>query len=106
MKLKLFFLIGAMGFMVFCSEENSRVPPGSGPMPTMSIKEVLAQKRAALMAIPGVVGTGQGRCDGQPCIKVYVTARTPRLDKQISELLKNHRFVVQESGKFQRRPGS
>lgn len=106
MKLKYFFLICAMGFMTFCSEESANTPSNKGQIPAMTIKEVLAQHNEVLMAFPGVVGTAQSLCDGQPCIKVYVVARTPKLDKQIGDLLKSHLFQIQESGKFKSRPAS
>ncbi len=41
-------------------------------MATKGIEEVLEENRKAIMSIPGVVGTGQGLCEGKPCIRVFV----------------------------------
>ena len=40
----------------------------------MSIEEVLQARTPELMSIEGVVGTGQGICDDEPCIRVYIVA--------------------------------
>jgi len=42
-------------------------------MDLRAIEQVLERHRDALMAVPGVVGTAIGVCDGQPCIRVFVT---------------------------------
>lgn len=41
-------------------------------MPSKSIEHVLAAHNAALMALPGVVGTAIGACRGAPCIRVFL----------------------------------
>ena len=43
-------------------------------MPPKSIEEVLAAHNAMLLALPGVVGTAIGRCEGVPCIRVFLTS--------------------------------
>lgn len=35
------------------------------------IEQVFREQRERIMAVPGVVGTGIGRCGDHPCIKVY-----------------------------------
>jgi hypothetical protein len=85
---------------LFCSENNSKSQPYTEKRDAMSIDEVLAQKKEALLALPGVVGTAQSLCEGQPCLKVYVVQPTPELIDQIGELLKGHLFQIQVSGKF------
>ena len=52
-------------------------------MPSRTIKDVLKEHTNDLMAIPGVVGTGQGLCDGDPCLKVFVMKKTTKLLKKI-----------------------
>ncbi|MGH9259307.1 MAG: hypothetical protein ACRD08_05305 [Acidimicrobiales bacterium] len=37
-----------------------------------TIEEVLAAHTDSLMALPGVVGTAIGLCDGTPCIRVLL----------------------------------
>ena len=50
------------------------------------------------MALPGVVGAGQGRSQGQPCIKVFVTARSAELQARIPPTLEGYAVVVEETG--------
>ena len=67
-------------------------------MQERSIKAVLKEHTNRLMALPGVVGTAQGLCDGAPCIKVMVVKKTPELMKQIPASLEGYRVEVQETG--------
>ena len=48
-------------------------------MDERSIEAVLREHTDRLMALPGVVGSAQGLCDGEPCIKVLVVTRTSEL---------------------------
>src|SRR5439155_1082236 len=43
-----------------------------GTVATRTINQVLAAHSDSLMALPGVVGTAIGLCDGEKCIKVMV----------------------------------
>ena len=52
------------------------------------------------MALPGVVGTAQGKHQGKPCIKVLTAKMTPELLGQIPPLLDGYRVVVEETGEF------
>jgi hypothetical protein len=69
----------------------------------MTIKEALIQHTDELMALPGVVGTAQGLCEGAPCIKVYVVKKTPQLEKQIHSTLGEYPYQIQETGKIRSR---
>jgi hypothetical protein len=69
----------------------------------MTISEVLKERTGALMSIQGVVGTGQGLCDGRPCIKVYVVKKTPEVEQKIRSVLEPYPFSIQESGRFESR---
>lgn len=69
-------------------------------MQTKSIEEVLQENSNKLMSIPGVVGTGQGLCNGMPCIKVFVIKKTPELDQKIPDVLEGYPVVVEETGMF------
>jgi hypothetical protein len=66
----------------------------------MSIEETLKKHTQELMAIPGVVGTGQGLCDGTPCIKVLVIERTPEIKKRIPDTLEGYRVEVEVTGRI------
>ena len=49
------------------------------PMADMSIEQVLQVHTSGLMAISGVVGTAQGLCDWEPCIRVFVVDSSARM---------------------------
>jgi len=69
----------------------------------MTIPELLKERTGALMSIQGVVGTGQGLCEGKPCIKVYVVEKTPEVEKRIRRILEPYPYSIQESGSFRSR---
>lgn len=72
-------------------------------MPDQSIEAVQEAHTEAWMAIPGVVGTGIGRCDGEPCIVVYATERTERLEAELPDEVEGHRVRVEVTGQFRAR---
>ncbi len=67
-------------------------------MPTRSIDEVLAAHTDSLMAIPGVVGTAVGLCDGERCIKVLLADSNPETKRKIPGRLEGYRVVVEVTG--------
>lgn len=71
-------------------------------MPEMPIEKVLQQHTSVLMAIPGVVGTAQGLCDGEPCIKVYVMEKTDDLLQRIPPEIEGYLVSVEETGEFRK----
>lgn len=74
-------------------------------MPSKTVSEALREQADRLLAIPGVVGVGQGLCDGQPCIKVYVIKRTPDLMERIPSTIEGFPVEVEETGEFRALPG-
>jgi hypothetical protein len=80
-------------------------PSRTGKMKTSkTIEEVLKTHTKYLMSIPGVVGTGEGSCEGRPCIKVYVRQITPQLSEQIPKALEGYMVVPVETGEFEAFP--
>ncbi|MEJ2236442.1 MAG: hypothetical protein P8X67_21270 [Syntrophobacterales bacterium] len=75
-------------------------------MPTKTIEEVLKEHTSKLMSIPGVVGTAQSLCEGQPCIKVFVSKKTEKLEQKIPKILEGYPVVIQKTGKFKALPGN
>ncbi len=73
-------------------------------MPEKTIEEVLKEHTNKLMSIPGVVGTAEGLCDDQPCIKVFVIKKTPELEQKISPVLDGYTVEVEETGEFRALP--
>ncbi len=67
-------------------------------MTTKTIEEVLEEHTNELMSLPGVVGTAQGICNGEPCIKVYIGEKTSELDQKIPVTLEGYPVVTEESG--------
>ena len=63
-----------------------------------SINEVLAAHTDSLMALPGVVGTAIGSCDGERCIKVLVADSNPDTKKRIPDRLEGYRVRVEVTG--------
>ena len=69
-------------------------------MATKEADEVLKKHTKALMTIPGVVGTGEGRCEGKPCIKVFVIKKTSDLDEKIPKNLDGYAVIIEETGEI------
>ena len=65
-----------------------------------TIDELLAEHTTQWMSIPAVVGTAQGLNAGKPCIKVYVTERTPELDRRIPKRLEGYSVIMEVTGAF------
>ena len=70
-------------------------------MQEKTIEEALREHTEGLMSLTGVVGTGQGLCDGRPCIKVFIGRKTPELIGQIPTEIEGYAVVVEETGEIQ-----
>ena len=85
------FFIGLLhvALVAACSSPSPR--PASERMPTKGIQDVLAAHNDSLLALPGVVGTAIGICEGSPCIRVFVadtaSAQRTRLPDRIEGYL-------------------
>ena len=64
------------------------------------IEMVLKEHTDSLMSLPGVVGTAQGECEGKPCIKVLVAAKTFALVQQIPSAIEGYEVEVVETGEI------
>ena len=72
-------------------------------MPSRAIADVLAAHRDSLMAVPGVVGTAIGVCDGAQCIRVFLAAEDPAARRRIPDRLEAYRVRVEVTGPIQAR---
>ena len=72
-------------------------------MPNQSIQEVLAAHNDSLMAIPGVVGTAIGICDGVPCIRVFVADSASARRVNVGARLEGYPVRVEITGPFRAR---
>ncbi len=67
-------------------------------LPVRPFEEVLREHTPGLMAVPGVIGTGQGERAGQPILVVYVTRRTPELERRVPREIEGYRVEIRETG--------
>ena len=93
-------LIWLCAAWVACGQQETESGEEARAMPPKTIEVVLQEHTDALMAIPGVVGTAQGLCSGQPCIKVFVVKKTPALLRQIPSAIEGYEVAVEETGAF------
>lgn len=89
------------GALAACS--GSRRPAGQregsgAPVAVRSIDEVLKAHTDSLMALPGVVGTAIGLCDGERCIKVLLADSTVATKARIPARLEGYRVVTEVTG--------
>ena len=96
----IFFAIGIRS----CGNRAVENGQGEHTMPSKSIEEVLKEHTEELMSIPGVVGTGEGLCNGKPCIKVFVLKFAPELEQKILNILVGYHVEVEETGEFEALP--
>ncbi len=69
-----------------------------------TIEAVLEKHTAELMSVPGVVGTAEGLCNDEPCIRVFVIKKTPEIGRNIPDILEGFKVVVEETGKVRALP--
>jgi hypothetical protein len=73
-------------------------------MPATTIELALKAHIDTLMAVPGVVGVGQGLLENTPCIKVFVVEKTPELQRQLPKILDGHPVVIEQTGRIKALP--
>jgi hypothetical protein len=98
---RLMVLVLLAGGMVACSSGAARGGAGGAGGATVtarSIDEVLAAHTDSLMALPGVVGTAIGLCEGERCIKVLLSDSTPATRSRIPARLDGYRVVAEVTG--------
>lgn len=67
------------------------------------IEEVLAAHTDSLMAVPGVVGTAIGLCDGAPCIRVLLAAASEAARQRIPARIEGYPVKVEVTGQIRAR---
>ena len=67
-------------------------------MPQRIIAKALEDLTERVMPIPGVVGTAEGLFEGSPCLKVFLTKKTPDLLRQIPTLFEGFPVTTEETG--------
>jgi hypothetical protein len=108
MNLKAIVLLIALGLFgttsVMRADQTGNDRGREKEMPGKKIEEVLKKHTPELMSTPGVVGTAQGLCDGQPCIKVFAAEKTRDLEEKIPESLEGYPVMIEETGRFRALP--
>ena len=85
-----------------CQGSQGKVEGGrGGTVAARSIDQVLAAHTDSLMALPGVVGTAIGLCEGERCIKVLVA--DAKAATNIPTTLEGFRVVTEVTGTFRPR---
>ena len=73
--------------------------------PNRPIAAVIADHAPRLMALKGITAVGESVLpDGTPCIRVFLLARDPELEKQIPARIEGHPVVVLVSGEIRAMP--
>lgn len=85
---------------------NSYASEQGDEMPSRTIEDVLKEHANNLMAISGVVGTGQGLCEGEPCIKVFLIKKTQKLEEKIPREIEGYKVKIEETGRVRAYPES
>lgn len=69
-----------------------------------SISDVLKRHTDSLMAIPGVVGVGQGERNGHPTVYVMVARLTDSLRRALPDSLEGYAVQIVTTGTIQAQP--
>jgi hypothetical protein len=73
--------------------------------PSRPIAAVLADHAPRLMALTGVTAVGESAlADGTPCVRVFLRARDPELEKRIPARIEGYRVLVVVSGEIRAMP--
>lgn len=83
--------------VVACTGSGTRQ---ENSMPSRSIEQVLATHTDSLMSLPSVVGTAIGTCEGEPCIRVFVTDSTVPSRRMIPTRLDGYPVRVDVTGRL------
>lgn len=96
------FLMAAVlaGCGLFANENDL---PGEEKMPERSIQEVQEAFTPEWMELPGVVGTGLALCDGEPCIRVFLSRDSPVARAAIPEEVEGYPVELVITGPFEPR---
>ena len=87
-----------------CMNKTVKNGQGEDTMLSKTIEEVLKEHTEELMSLPGVVGTAEGLCNSNPCIKVFVIEFTTELEQKILNILEGYPVELEETGEFEALP--
>ena len=84
------------------SVDEPAVPEALG-VPDMSIEDAHKALTDSLMLEAGIAAVAISVCDGTPCLKVYVVARTDEVMSRIPKIFEGYQVAVMESGEIEAR---
>jgi hypothetical protein len=90
--------------LAYCSNIALDDPQRELVMAPHTIEDTLERHSAALISVPGVVAVAQGLCDGEPCIRVFVSKRSDEIDRSVPKSIEGYKVVVEESGEVRALP--
>jgi len=93
-------VMSAAGGLSGCSHSIAGDSEKGQCMPARTIEQVLKDRTDEWMALPGVVGTGIGKCEGKPCIKVLTTSKPQKLRDKIPSTIENYPVIIEQTGPF------
>lgn len=96
------FVVAACGLLRTDSREDEVRP---------TIEEVQEKYTPEWMELPGVVGTGIGRCETEegadepyePCIRVFLSSPSPEAEEAIPDRVEGYRVETVVTGRFRPR---
>lgn len=86
-----------------CGPANGDEEPREDQVPQRSIEEVQEDRTPEWLCLPGVVGTGIGHCDGEPCIKVFLATPSRSTEGALPDSVEGHRVEAEVTGTFRPR---
>jgi hypothetical protein len=93
-----------MAANVVCTTETVPEVRREAKMENRPIETVLDEHAKELMAIPGVVGVGIGKCGDTPCIRVMVSENNETIAKNVPPRIEGHKTDIVETGGFRALP--
>lgn len=72
-------------------------------MAQKTIKQVIEEQAQNLMGIDGVVGVGQGLCDDEDCLQVFVVEKTDEIRSKIPSQIEGYPVEIVVTGEFKAR---
>ena len=85
----------------FANTAHDNVLPNDSTKVTghkMTITEVLQKNTDKWMKISGVIGTGEGKSEGKPCIMIFTNVNSKRIRKKIPKTVDGYKVIFEETG--------
>ena len=97
--------VGIVILLVLIACRPTHRSAGDAPF-RVSLAEALSRHTDSLMAIPGVIGVGEGQFRGEAVVQVLVVRKTPELELRLPSSLEGYPVRVVETGVIEAQPDS